>query len=639
MCGIVGRVSDADTGSLRRALDVMRHRGPDAAAERHFTVRGRHIALGHRRLSILDLSEAANQPFVSASGRWVIVFNGEIYNHASLRLSLQSEGVRFRTRSDTEVLLAGIELHGDAFLSRLNGMFAFAALEIQTGRMLLARDPFGIKPLYFARLQAGGMAFASEIRSLLTAARLPALANAAMLPEFLLNGFLYETATGLERVEKVAPGTLLTFDPITAEVRSRRFYDPLASLGLSCSTEEFDAIIDLQLGLEVEADVPVGVFFSGGIDSSVLAAAAPKGIEPIFVDYGDADSGDARHARDVATSLGLDLRTVRHVETEISADDIEAEFRAVAAGTEEPISDYTFAATRAISRHARELGFKVMLSGMGGDELFAGYPRHHAARRWPLLHAMRWPLGGAARLLNRLPAWSKRADRLAWFAAGPDFLRAYTSLVGYFSSGEVAALLGRPDCTDGFFKKLEELARPVAGMPLLRQAMYLDRFGFLAHNLTVTDRASMAESIEVRVPLLTPKLESLSLCTEDFNLIRGRQGKQPLREYLYRRIPRSLVDRAKVGFNPPLDGRISRLGPERCIDLLCYGPLVGVVDTSLVRRWLSEHFAGTRNHTYRIWQLLYLGFWLARQRETGGTAVLTDHDTATPATAIHTNSP
>lgn len=619
MCGIVGRIADADTGSLDRALEVMRHRGPDAAAERHFTVRGRHIALGHRRLSILDLSEAANQPFVSASGRWVIVFNGEIYNHASLRLSLQSEGVRFRTRSDTEVLLAGIELHGDAFLSRLNGMFAFAALEIPTGQMLLARDPFGIKPLYFARLPSGGMAFASEIRSLLTAARLPATANAALLPEFLLNGFLYESSTGLEHVEKVAPGTLLIFDPDTAEVRSRRFYDHLSAISLPGSIEGIDAIIDRQLGLEVEADVPVGVFFSGGIDSSVLAAAAPRGIEPIFVDYGDADSGDARHAREMAVALGLNLRTVRHVETEKSADEIEAEFRGVAAGTEEPISDYTFAATRTISRHARELGFKVMLSGMGGDELFAGYPRHHAARRWPLLHAMRWPLGGATKLLGRLPAWSKRADRLAWFAAAPDFLRAYTSLVGYFSSAEVAALLGRPDCTDGFFSKLEGLLRPVAGMPLLRKAMYLDRFGFLAHNLTITDRASMAESIEVRVPLLTPALETLSLSIDDANLVRGGQGKQPLREYLYRRTPRSLVDRAKVGFNPPLDGRILRLGPERCFDLLCHGPLVGVVDTSLVRSWLSEHFAGTRNHTYRIWQLLYLGFWLESHRETSST--------------------
>lgn len=615
MCGIVGRVSRAipgvPAGSLAAALQAMHHRGPDASAEETLRVGDWNVGLGHARLSILDLSTEANQPLASGSGEQLIVFNGEIYNHAALREELRAQGLALRTRSDTEVLLAGISHRGTDWLPRLNGMFAFALLDKARQQLLLARDPFGIKPLYFCRSADGGLAFASEIRALGLAAGRKPEADPGCLAEFLLNGFLYEPASGFRDIHKLMPGEAMSLDLRSMQLQTWRFHDPLTQ---AATAGGFEDLLQAQMRLEVQADVPVGVFFSGGMDSSVLAAAAPPGAHGLFVHYGETASDDSVHAPAIARELGLALQTAVQDEAELSPAAIIDEFRAVARGTEEPISDFTYSATQLLSRFARQAGFKVMLSGMGGDELFAGYPRQWAARRWEALHRLQTPIQWSVHLLRRSPSWAKRADRLAAFAAAARFSEAYCGLVGYFSAGEVTRLLGSRAGADACFDRLDTLLQPVRHHSLLRQALVLDRHGYLAHNLTVTDRASMAESIEVRVPLLNTALEAHARELPDQALVQGNRGKLPLRQYLHGKLPRQLVDRRKVGFNPPLDGRIRRLGRERCADLIGGSALAWALDTRPALGWVEEHFRGERNHTYRIWQLIYLGMWLDEHR-------------------------
>lgn len=604
--------------SLELALKAMAHRGPDAQREVHLQIANMHVQLGHRRLSILDLSTAADQPLDSDDGLSTIVFNGEIYNHHQIRQKLLLRGLKFKTRSDTEVLLSGMQTEGLSLLPQLNGMFAFAVVDQRTGTLLLARDPFGIKPLYFARLKDGGLVFASELKALAQVLDRPLVPDPSSTAEFLLNGFLYEPRSGFVDVEKLQPGHALTVNIETMELHRHQFYD---STALETSPGSTASLIDHQLGLEVEADVPVGVFFSGGIDSSVLAAAAPRSVEAFFVDYGNGSEGDADAARKVAAQLKIQLRIGTHRDDEATPESVLAEFCEVALGTEEPISDYTYVATRMISRAAREAGFKVMLSGMGGDELFAGYPRHQAARAWPLLHRLSGLVSLAAGGLRNTRRWSKRADRLAWFAQAENFGRAYTSLIGYFSAAEVEQLLGSSRDIQAFYERTATLLRPVEGQSLLRQAMHLDRHGFLAHNLTVTDRASMAASIEVRVPLLSTPLERHVRYLPDEQLRHRGSGKLPLKKYLLNHLTRDLIERPKVGFNPPLEKRIGILGAARCLDLLTRGPIADSLNLAPVRAWIDEHFTGRRDHTYRLWQLLYYNFWLGNHT---GTATLSD---------------
>ncbi len=607
MCGIVGRVTRQPPGGLDRALAAIAHRGPDATMQAIFDCGGATVELGHTRLSILDLSAAANQPFTSASGRHVIVFNGEIYNHGELRSEMREGGTLFRTRSDTEVLVNGYEREGLAILRRLDGMFAFGILDLAHQRLVLARDPFGIKPMYFTRLEGGGVAFASEIRALSIAANQRAEPDPGCLAEFLLNGFLYEPHSGYNNVEKVPPGHFVQIDLPTFRLTVQRYFDVAPP---TMAVSNFKTAIDSELSLQVEADVPVGIFFSGGIDSSALAAAAPRSVDAFFVDYGQSANSDGTYVQQIADSLGLRLRVSSHREQETSVDIVLDEFQQVAVGTEEPISDYTYLATRLISRAARNAGFKVMLSGMGGDELFAGYPRYAAARRWLAFRRLRLPVTLGARLLRCTPSWSKRADRLASFALSENFEQAYTSLIGYFSAREVCELLGTKVPVEDFYHRLARLAEPVSGQSPLRKAMFLDRHGFLPHNLTVTDRASMAEHIEVRVPLLSPAVDALASAMPESDLIGADGAKLPLRRYLKHHLSEQLLTQPKRAFNPPLDGRIRLIGKQRCEALLLCGPLRDHLHTAPMLRWIDEHYRGIRNHTYRLWQLLYLQLWL-----------------------------
>lgn len=612
MCGIVGLISSEKSYAFSAALEAIAHRGPDYGAFESAEVSGRTVMLGHRRLSILDLSTAANQPFHSPCGNYTLIYNGEVYNHLDLRRDLVSKGVFFETRSDTEVILKGIIIEGIDFVKKLNGMFAFALLDKRKKTIYLARDPFGIKPLYIYQKSSDDLIFASELRALAIVNENRLEIDPNLISEFLLNGFIYEPYSGFIDVGKVPQGHYCEIQLDSMNVSFQKYYDPLAITPAKTSLEE---ILRNQVALELEADVPTGVFFSGGLDSTTVAAVATNGVNALCVDYDEGWEGDAPYVGDIARLLGLPLQRISHTQVNLSSAEIVEEFNQVAMGTEEPISDYTFIATRALSRYARESGFKVMLSGMGGDEIFAGYPRHVAAQNWASLRKFGKPLAMLTGPLSNLQSWSKRAARLRSFLKAEDFAEAYTSLVGYFSFSEVTQMVGgSKNCHDSL-GRLRQILEPVKEQSGLRQAMYLDRFGFLSHNLTVTDKASMAESIEVRVPLLNPQMESYSSSLPDHALISRGKGKMPFRNFLLGKLPQHLVNRPKVGFNPPLDGRILQLGRDFCKELICTGAIESYIDSSIVKPWIDDHFDGRANHTYRIWQLIYLGLWLNSHKQ------------------------
>lgn len=608
VCAISGIITTKSAGGLEKSLSTMRHRGPDAKGTWHGNVGKYRIGLGHLRLSIIDLTSLANQPFISNDGRLVLIFNGEIYNYRFLREELRALGYRFITESDTEVLLQAYAAWGIDCVRHFDGMFAFALLDLEQGQLHLARDPLGIKPLYLWTRDADNIAFASEIRGLRALATQIIYPDTAAFAEFLLNGWLYEPNTGFKDVQKILPGEFCSVDLNSGVLRRTVYYDPLSR---PAPTLSFDQLLANSVTLQSLADVKTGLFYSGGLDSSALAFASPQ-LTGLFVDYSgeNAGNGDLPYARVIADRLGLRLETVRHDPIAGGADEILDDFRRVAYGTEEPIADYTYSASYLLSSNARTNGYKVMLSGMGGDELFAGYPRHLLVRYRNIARSFSPALRAGAFAIQKFSAMEKKMERLLRFCTEGRFIRAYTSLIGYFSELEISQMLGTADACETFWVWAEAIGRQIAHLSPLKRAMYLDRFGFLPHNLMITDKSSMANSIEIRVPLMSNALAEFGFSQPDAKLINYRGGKIPLRSLLGRRLSRDAVQRSKVGFNPPLDDKILLLGPDRIAGLLKQGPISGVVDSEIACGIVGAHFAHRGNQTYKIWQLIYFNFWL-----------------------------
>jgi len=610
VCGIAGYVGLSDNVDLDSALTQMQHRGPDGRGKYLGSYGDFKIGLGHLRLSIVDLTDAASQPFRVQGDRYVLVFNGEIYNYESLRQELIAKGRVFTSRSDTEVLLASYQEWGCDCVRHFEGMFAFVLFDNVQGSVFFARDPLGIKPLYLmGSPEEGQMIFASEIRGIRALADRALVPDSSTFAEFLLNGFLYEPRTGFESVWKLGPGEALEISLENGNMRKWAYHDPFAEP----AERDFDAAIGESMHLQSLADVKVGLFFSGGVDSSVLAAASDqplKGLHAVYTDPSGRPTGDSVYAKEISGELGLSVEDVVHEVGNQDHAKILDEFRSVARGTEEPISDYTYVASEMISGLARGRGYKVMLSGMGGDELFAGYPRYVPVRYMRWFRVFHRALSLLNPIIRRLPKFAKKADRLLRFSSERDFATAYTSMVGYFSAVEVSSMLGNSIGVDQFRKHMDALLAPVRSRSPLKQAMYLDRYGFLAHNLAVTDKSSMAQSIEVRVPLMSRDLAALGLTLSDESLLVLNETKRPLRRYLARRLPAKLVNRSKVGFNPPLEDKIAILGEKLISEILSGKVLSAVVDPAFSLKLVKQHFAGQANNTYRLWQLLYFSMWL-----------------------------
>jgi asparagine synthase (glutamine-hydrolysing) len=606
------------------------HRGPDADGTWSSSDEAHRVQLGHRRLSIIDLSAAANQPF--AKDGLVLVFGGEIYNYRELRAELKAVGSTFRTNSDTEVLLEAWRRWGPASLRRLRGMFAFALFDEREGTLTLARDQFGIKPLFWMA-RDGGVAFASELKGLrpLLGER-PPIDHTAIVAS-LMYYWVPEDHCVYQGVHKLPPGSWLQVGP-DGRRRLERFFDPRAELaapsGRKVDVEELRGVLEDSVAAHLVADVPVSTFLSGGLDSSlltVLAARHNRDIDSYTISFRPEDRrleampDDLAYARKLAARHGIRLH-----EVEIAPDVADLLPRMVYA-LDEPIGDAAAINAYLICRAAREAGVKVLLSGMGADELFGGYRKHYAAllasryRRLPrvLRHGVvapavdRLPVAGRRRGY-RAARWAKRFVAFADLPEEAAFRRSYT----HYDVNELHELLD-PELWPAVDQLVAEHAAVYNEGPAddqVNRMCYTDTRMFLTGlNLAYTDRSSMAASTEVRVPYVDKEVAAAAFAIPGSAKIIGRERKAILKQAAEAWLPREIVYRPKGLFSAPLRAWIRRDLADMVEDLVAGGTMVtsGLVDKQMVRTMIDDDRRGAADRSKEIWQLLTLELWYRQQ--------------------------
>jgi asparagine synthase (glutamine-hydrolysing) len=652
MCGLTGFVEPAMAAPaaelharVGRMAATLRHRGPDAGGAWADAEAG--VALGFRRLAIIDLSEEGNQPMVSACGRYVTVFNGEIYNFRELRQRLESAGHSFRGHSDTEVLLAAFSAWGvEPALRRCNGMFALAVWD-RTSRVLqLARDRVGEKPMYYG--WAGDvLLFGSELKALRAHPGFRAEIDRNALSLYLRYKYVPAPWSIYRGIRKLPPGTLLTLDcevpgllPEPAPYWSAREAaeaGPDHRMDVGEATEQLDALLRDAVGLRMEADVPLGAFLSGGIDSStvvaLMQAQSSRPVKTFTIGYEDQDFDEAVDARAVARHLGTD-----HTELCVTPRECIEAVPRLPALYDEPFGDSSQIAVYLVSELARR-HVTVSLSGDGGDELFGGYNRYvWGPEMWRRTRRIPAPLRHAAAglLTSRSPeSWERllrRAGRLSPRAANQrlagDKLYKLAGLLGVDRPEELyLELVSHWKEPASVVLGAQEPPTPAtdpsrwAGVPgPAEHMMYLDLVTYLPDDiLTKLDRASMGVSLEARVPLLDHRVVEFAWRVPLEMKVRDGTAKWLLRQVLFRYVPAPLVERPKMGFGVPIDRWLR--GPLRdwAETLLDRSRLAadGYLDPRPVRARWEEHLSGRRDWQYPLWDVLMFQAWLDESADRG----------------------
>jgi len=610
------------------------HRGPDD--EGFWLDDQSPVALGHRRLAIVDLSPAGHQPMPSPSGRFVIAYNGEIYNHKEIWSAIKesSSPPSRRGHSDTETLLAAFDLWGVIpTLARLNGMFAFAVWDRRDRILTIARDRMGEKPLYYGR-SGDALLFGSELKALQRHPSFVGELDREAMSLFLKHNYIPAPWSIWRGISKLPPASYATFDALgNCLIQPKRYwcFDEVAASGardpLPDTPDLVDTVskmLDNAVKMRMEADVPLGAFLSGGVDSSVVVAAmqaqSRRPVRTFSIGFHEAEFNEAQFASAVAGHLGTD-----HTELYVTPKDALDLIPKLPAIWDEPFSDSSQIPTLLVSQMTRKY-VTVALSGDGGDELFGGYSRYVLAMRiWPqvaripsalrptVARFLRSPLSSrAASLVNgvlprnkRIAAISDRLPKLAHLMDASDLLCLYDKLIGNWSApehiiknggkAELAVLRRHPDFADPREKM-----------------MFIDSCSYLPDDiLAKVDRASMAVSLEARVPFLDHRMVELAWRVPMSAKIRDGKGKHVLREALYRRVPRKMIDRPKMGFGVPLDRWLS--GPLRpwAEDLLDERRLreEGVFEVAPIRQAWEAHLSGTRRNHYLLWGVLMFQAW------------------------------
>ena len=632
MCGIAGCYQQADGHKLTDIMtDRIAHRGPDATGIWAFEDERVTVQLGHRRLSIIDLSAAADQPL--SKGGLTLAYNGELYNYKELRTELAGRGVRFITTSDTEVVLEAWRMWGPAALPRFRGMFAFALADEKTGELVLARDPFGIKPLYFLRRGTGVM-FASELKALVAAVGGELRIDPGAMVASMLYYWVPEQWCAVAEVSKLPGGSWARFRP-DGQVHVQHYWQiaAVAQQAAEGPAPDLGRVIEESVAAHLVADVPVSSFLSGGLDSSivtVLAHQAAQEIDAYTITFRPEDQkleampDDAIYARKVAARYGVQLH-----EIEISPDIVDFLPRMVDA-LDEPIGDPAAINTLLMCQAARERGVKVILSGMGADELFGGYRKHLAclvAGRYGRLPAA--PRAGVRFAVDRSPVsfggrglryarWAKRLLTFAELPEEPRFRRSYT----LYDPPELAALIS-PDLA-GYVDQVVDGHRDIYDDNSLpdevnRMCLADARLFLPGLNLAYTDRASMAASVEVRVPFVDPVVAQAAFAIKGSDKIRNRQGKVALKRAAESWLPREIVYRPKASFSAPLRAWVRNDLREVIADQLVGGELAGagMLRAGALRRLIHDEQAGREDRAKQIWQLLTLELWYRNVRSMG----------------------
>ncbi len=610
MCGILALINPpgrpVDQGACRRGTDLMSHRGPDAQG--HWLHREGHIYLGHRRLSILDLSAAANQPMTGPSGA-VLVYNGEIYNFRQVGRELESRGRRFRTSSDTEVLLAALETWGEEALERLRGMFSFVLWEPKRQRVLMARDALGIKPLYLWQGPGGTLAAASELKAFYALPGFRPRLDRQALPEYLRFRTLAGGRTLLEGVEKLSPGWLLEYFPDQGRLSRRQWWDPVArrpsppaGRGRAANLEELGRLLGETVKLHLISDVPVGLQFSGGVDSSLVAALCLKelGVDlaGFFCQVKDPACDEWPAARPVARDLGLSV----HRAVLDAGGFFTPLLHQLTWHQDEPVTHPNSVGIFLLSRLARQK-VTVLLSGEAADEIFAGYDRY---RR--LLAQAR--LGRLPSPLLRLLGLSGRKPQIIAPCLEHDFASLLIRANQFCDSSSVDQLLGRPGAGEQALEARREMLPSLTGLSPLDAAQLYDLATYLPAIMDRQDRMSMAVSVETRVPFADREVFRFALGLPPAQRATLRRGKVLLKDLLARYISPSLVERGKVGFGLPLAAWFNRPGGRRARELLLKkdNPLAGELDPGALARLARDDPAGP-GRADLLWTVWSLAAW------------------------------
>lgn len=621
MCGIAGifhaeTPKPVDPARVERMCDALAHRGPDGAGV--WTDHG--VGLGHRRLSIIDVA-GSPQPMHSADSRAVIVFNGEIYNFRELRRELEQAGFNFRTSGDTEVILAAWQRWGPDCLARLDGMFAFALYDRDKRQLFLARDRFGVKPLIMAHLSDGSLAFASELKGLLAHPQLRRRVNPQAIEAYMTWGYVPDTHSILAGVEKLPAGHFLLLEQGRAPGRPQRWWDIDFTQRERGSEADLSAqLVHLLRGAvqsRMVADVPLGAFLSGGVDSSgvvaLMSEASAAPVQTCSIGFDVAAYDETSHARKVAAMFGAD-----HQERIVATDDFGS-IDTLAAMFDEPFADASALPTWRVCQLARER-VTVALSGDGADEAFAGYRRqvfhHHEERMRAVL-----PAGLRAPLFGTLGQIWPKAD---W---APRPLRAKATLLALAESGEEGYARGlsvtTPEARTALYSEsfmaslagfrgedeLITLMRGAPGRSGLDRAQYADLMFWMPGDiLTKVDRTSMAVSLEAREPLLDHRLVEFAARLPEGMRVRGSTGKYLLKRSLERYLPDDILYRSKQGFVTPIAEwlRGPLAGAARGIGASGGLAQTGFFNPKATAAMAEAHIVGRADHSRTLWQLLML---------------------------------
>lgn len=602
ICGIVRFSGGVETRSVDAMCDAIRHRGPDDGGA--YASPARDCVLGSRRLAIIDLTPAGHMPMGEPRGRFWITYNGEVYNFVELRTELEARGHRFRSRTDTEVVLHLYQEYGDECVERLNGLFAFAIWDQQERSLFLARDRFGIKPLYYS--WAGeSFLFGSEIRALLASGLVSARADRGAVAGYLMLGSVPDDRTILTGVASLAPGHCATLRSTGLTVR--QYWSHVDELRRAIPLPSGEAEEAVREGMkaavrrQMVSDAPLGLFLSGGMDSTMLAAlmraAGHERIRSVSVSFDESAFDEGCVAQRVAERFGLE-----HVDTRVTYQDFESHMGSIVSAMDQPSADGIN--TYFVSMAARQAGLTVALSGLGADELFGGYPS------FTVIGTVQRAMRGLARipgheyfmpLLDVLPGIPRGARKLArWSNGSTSLAAAYLAVRGLLGPEEVRCLVGSATLPDP--AAYAEQVAPIDGLPEMAGISVLESRVYM-HNqlLRDTDAMSMAHSLEVRVPFLDNEISALAArCSH----LLGGPPKAVLAGARSIYFPLGLPDRPKQGFTFPLEAWLGGPLAER----VEHGADSGVGAPEMRRLWAD--FRAGRRHWAQVWAPMLLNHWL-----------------------------
>lgn len=642
MCGVAGLWDSAlgqaeQKQTMLSMLNSLIHRGPDS----YGVWQGDGLTLGHRRLSIVDLSPAGHQPMLSSTGRYAIAFNGEIYNHQVLRQKLEDEGIRieWRGHSDTEVLLECFSRWGvQETLTQANGMFAIALWDKTTQELILARDRFGEKPLYYSGDEKYFL-FGSELSTLEAYPSLNKTLNKVAIAQLLERSYIPAPLSIYESVKKLSAGCFLRWTPKQGVVEITEYWNATTTAlhaiqnpftGTDAQAEDqLDTLLKEAIGLRMHADVPLGAFLSGGVDSSLVVALmqaqSRQRIKTFSIGFDIPGYNEAEFAKTVAQHLGTE-----HTEYYVSVKDALDVVPKLSKMFDEPFADSSQIPTFLVSQMARR-HVTVALTGDGGDELFGGYNRYFVVPSvWsrvgsiplpfrkvlssalfnmplPVLRVLFGFLKPLAGRYGRPGDIGLKVRRLAEWMGHANFYEFYAGSMKSWSAQHV--VLGLEDNTHSFGLS----SKVVQQISAFQMMLLNDTVSYLPGDiLTKVDRAAMAVSLEGRVPLLDPHVFDFAWSLPDSLKHRDDQGKWLLRQVLFRYVPKPLIDRPKMGFGVPLDVWLRGDLKEWASDLLSSQRLhrQGLLNVSVVETIWQSHISGRSNEGSRLWPILMLQSWL-----------------------------